>query len=100
MGASRAGEGRYRLCWTVFRSGRDVEYGTLTGRDVPGMLRGLRGCLPTLPGLDPARVRAAADTADGWSYESDTADVHTHRIPEQSAWATLFGCPGQREGRW
>lgn len=82
--------GWYLLCWMVLRDGREVEYGTVTGSGVPGILAGLRGCLPPLlPRLDPAHVRAMADTAHGWSYETDATAAHTHRIPELSLWAPL-----------
>ncbi|KPI29331.1 hypothetical protein OK074_6778 [Actinobacteria bacterium OK074] len=85
------------MCWSVRSNGREVEFGTLTGRDVPHMLASLRDCVPIGP-QDAETVRAAADTPEGWSYTSDTIGVHTHHTPVGGSWLPYFGCPQRENG--
>ncbi|PJE97021.1 hypothetical protein CUT44_11435 [Streptomyces carminius] len=97
--AEGVGERWYRLCWTLRpeapRAVAGVEYGVLVGRDVPAILRGMRGCLPPPAYHDPVHVRVLADTPGGWSYESRAVSAHTHRIAGPEEWAALFACPGR-----
>lgn len=87
----------YRVCWEITRDGRAWELGTLTGRDVPSMLVSLSDCLPVAV-TDPEAVCAAADTDEGWLYESDARTVHTHQTPREGSWLPYFGCPNRRQG--
>ncbi|MFP8943610.1 hypothetical protein ACLIYM_19550 [Streptomyces fenghuangensis] len=93
-------EGWYRLCWVARPDGEldrlfpSVSYGVLIGRDVPVMLRGMRGCLAPSVFHDPARVRERADTGQGWSYEDGNLAVHAHRIAEPAGPQPLFGGTG------
>ncbi|MDG9702654.1 hypothetical protein [Streptomyces sp. DH37] len=80
--AAPAGRGGdwYRLCWSARREAPGVEYGVLVGRDVPAMLRGMRGCLSPLAFHDPARVRDLAATGAGWTYRAGGVVVRARRI--------------------
>ncbi|KPI25342.1 hypothetical protein OK074_6956 [Actinobacteria bacterium OK074] len=90
----------FRICWTLRGNGRTVEFGTLTGRDVPHMLTSLRDCLPLAPQdtEDAESVRTAAETPEGWSYASDTISLHTHHTPVDGSWLRYFGCPERANG--
>jgi hypothetical protein len=95
--APPGGEDWYRLCW-VARPDRELDrlfpgvpYGVLIGRDVPVILRGMRGCLAPSVFHDPARVREQADTEQGWSYEDGNLAVHACRIAEPADRTALLG---------
>ncbi|WP_344633385.1 hypothetical protein [Streptomyces glaucosporus] len=94
--------GWYRLCWTVRHHDPlvpRVAYGVLVGRDVPALLRGMRGCLSPLAYHDPARVRAAAGAPGGWRYETAAVTVHAHRLAGRAEDAPPLACPLRKEGR-
>ncbi|KPI06856.1 hypothetical protein OK074_4037 [Actinobacteria bacterium OK074] len=97
MNSSQSRRSWYRVCWMLRSTGRTVEHGTLTGRDVPHMLTSLQDCLP-LPPQDAESVHSAANTPEGWSYASDTIRVHTHHTPVAGPWLSYFACPERENG--